>query len=367
MKLSFKLQDKKKPVLKARIPISIYNQPFVSSLTTTTDNNNESSQNTSFSLSTNFPSGPCLKLTYAPSPSPSTTTPFCFSLKSGLGLFGSPKDSPLVFSAQFSISSVHPGTIIPAFSLHFKPQFGNFSFYKATSSKPSLRSYSRPHHPVSAQSVSPSNPDFGTPDSASVWQDVKLEPRDGTDDGIGMERSLVRKDGKKAWIFCGVAVRARTVFPVTKKAVVKLRWMLNLPSGVGSKMPYLTINKIGIEKPDEVMEVKNKSVASNEGDLDLLKGMYSWIRKDLEMLENENREMKQCIEDMRHGVSARKASRENDGLARRASANNSNDLEQWRNKIISVEDNSGREGKQNANKMSEVHSELQKAIKAAPT
>ncbi|KAK8481481.1 hypothetical protein V6N13_097650 [Hibiscus sabdariffa] len=371
MKLSFKLQDKKNPVLKARIPMSIYNQPFVSSLTTTTtDNNNESSQNTSFSLSTNFPSGPCLKLTYAPSPSPSTTTPFCFSLKSGLGLFGSPKDSPLVFSAQFSISSVHPGTIIPAFSLHFKPQFGNFSFYKATSSKPNLRSYSRPHHPVSAQSVSPSNSDFGTPDSASVWQDVKLEPRDGADDGIGMERSLVRKDGKKAWIFCGVAVRARTVFPVTKKAVVKLRWMLNLPSGVGSKMPYLTINKIGIEKPDEVMGVKNKSVASNEGDLDLLKGMYSWIRKDLEMLENENREMKQCIEDMRHGVSARKASRENDGLARRASApsaNNSNDLEQWRNKKISVEDNGGREGKQNANKMSEVHSELQKAIKAAPT
>ncbi|GMJ12480.1 hypothetical protein like AT3G57990 [Hibiscus trionum] len=393
MKLSFKLQEEKSPVLKARIPISIFSQPFVSSLTTTTPttidggSSNKSSQNTSFSLCTDFPSGPCLKLSYAPSTSPSTTIPFSLSLKSGLGLFGSPKDSPLVFSAQFSLSSLNPGTIIPAFSLHFKPQFGNFSFYKATSSKPSLESDSGSHHYISGQSASPSNSGFGALDSTSVWQDVKLEPLNGADDGLdipkigcgsglysndrfGMERSLVRKDDKKDGIFGGIAVRARTMFPVTKRAVVKLRWIVNLPSGVESKMPYLTINKIGIEKLDEVKEEKNKSVGSNEDELELLKGMYSWMRRDLEVLENENWEMKQCIEDMRHEVSARKASSENEGLGRRASTpseKNSNDFERWRSKKSPAENNGGREAKKNANKMSEVESELQKAIKAAPT
>ncbi|XP_039029834.1 uncharacterized protein LOC120164155 isoform X2 [Hibiscus syriacus] len=369
MKLSFKLEDDKTPVLKARVPISIFSQPFVSILTTTTTDNgsHKSSQNTSFSLCTNFPSGPCLKLSYAPSTSPSSTFPFSLSLKSGLGLFGSPKDSPLVFSAQFSLSSVSPGTPIPAFSLHFKPQFGNFSFHMATSSKPSLESDSGSHHSISIQSASPSDSGFGTLNSASVWQDVKLEPRNGADDGFGMERSLVRTDDKKAGIFCGTAIRARTMFPVTKRAVVNLRWTVNLPSSLGSKLPNLTINKIGIEKPDEVNGERKKSVASNEDEFELLKGVYSWMRRDLEKLENENREMKQCIEDVRHEISA---SRESEGLGRRAStpwAKNSNDLEQWRSKRSSGEDNSGREAKKNVNKMSEVEIELQKAIKAAPT
>lgn len=404
MKLSFKLQEDKNPVLKARIPISIFSQPFVSSLTTTppttTDSSgggsgsggNKSSQNTSFSLSTNFPSGPCFKLSYAPSASSAITIPFSLSLKSGLGLFGSPKDSPLIFSAHFSLSSVNPGTIIPTFALHFKPQFGNFSLYKATSSKPSLEPDSRPHH-VSGQSASPSNSEFGSPDSASVWQDVKLEPRNASDDGLdtlkfgygnglystdgfGMERSLVRKDDNKAGIFGGIAVRARTMFPVTKRAVVKLRWIVNLPSDLGSKMPYLTINKIGVEKIEEAKEAKeakeekNKSMARNDDELKLLKGMYSWMRRDLDMLEDENREMKQCLEGMKHEISARKASRENEVHGWRAPTppvKNSNDFERWRNKKNSAEDNGGKEGKKTASKLSEVENELQKAIKAAPT
>lgn len=401
MKLSFKLQEDKNPVLKARIPIFIFSQPFVSSLTTTppttTDysgggnGGNKSSKSTSFSLSTNFPSGPCFKLSYAPSATSATTIPFSLSLKSGLGLFGSPKDSPLIFSAQFSLSSVNPGTIIPTFALHFKPQFGNFSLYKATSSKPSLEPNSRPHH-VSGQSASPSNSEFGTPDpdSASVWQDVKLEPRnasnDGLDtlkfgygnglystDGFDMERSLVRKDDNKAGIFGGIAVRARTMFPVTKRSVVKLRWIVNLPSDVGSKLPYLTINKIGIEKIEEAKEAneeKNKSMARNDDEFELLKGMCTWMRRDLDMLEDENREMKQCLEGMKHEISARKASRENEGHGWRAPTlpvKNSNDFERWRNKKISAEDNGGKEGKKTVSKLSEVENELQKAIKAAPT
>ncbi|KAE8726756.1 Tobamovirus multiplication 2B protein isoform 1 [Hibiscus syriacus] len=375
MKLSFKLEDETNPVLKARVPISIFSHPFVSSLTTTTttatataENSSKSSQNTSFSLCTNFPSGPCLKLSYAPSNSPSSTFPFSLSLKSGLGLFGSPKDSPLVFSAHFSLSSVNPGTLIPSFSLHFKPQFGNFSLHKVTSSKPSLESDSGSHLSVSGQSASPSD---------SGWQDLKLEPLNVADDGretpqfgYGNDGPLLKKDDKKAGIFGGTAVRASTMFPVTKKAAVNLRWTVNLPSNVVSKMPYLTINKIGIEKLDEVNEEKNKSVASNEDEFEMLKGVHSWMRRDLERLENENREMKQYIDDVRHEVSARKASRENEGLRRMASTpsvKNSTDFEQWRSKKSSAEYNGGREAMKNGSKMSEMEIELQKAIKAVPT
>ncbi|XWS62108.1 hypothetical protein CRYUN_Cryun07bG0183000 [Craigia yunnanensis] len=392
MKLSLKLQDEQNPLLKAKIPVSIFSQPFISSLATTTTNNNssnKSSQNTSFCLSTNFPSGPSLKLSYAPSTSPTTTTPFSLCLKSGLGVFGSPKDSPLIFSAQFSLSSTNPGTVIPTFSLHFKPQFGNFSFHKATSSNPSLEPDSGSHSlsGTQFQPGSPSHSEFGNgfaPDGSSVWQEVKLEPRNGGDDGLetsklgygkglysndgfGTERSLVRKDDKKGGIFGGIAFRAKTLFPVTKRAVVNVRWAVDLPADVGSKMPYLTVNKIGIERVEEVKEVKNKSIGSNEDDLELLKGMYMWMKRDFEMLENENKEMKQCLEDMRLEVSARNVCRESEGIGRRVSAasvENSNEFERWRSKKSIGEDNGEREVKKSANKMSDVESELQKAIKA---
>ncbi|XVF52403.1 hypothetical protein PTKIN_Ptkin05aG0015600 [Pterospermum kingtungense] len=404
MKLSLKLQDDQKPLLKAKIPISIFSQPFISSLTTTTPTTAEgggrskSSQNACFCLSTNFPSGPSLKLSYAPSTSPTTTTiPFSLSLKSGLGLFGSPKDSPLTFSAKFSLSSSNPGSVIPTFSLHLKPQFGNFYFRKSTSSNPNLETNSGLHSfpGTQFQSGSPSYSEIGNgfaPDASSVWQEVKLEPRNGGDDelesskldhgkglysndaGIGMERPLPRKNDKKDGVFGGVAVRARTVFPVTKRAMVNLRWAVNFPSDVGSKIPYLTVNKIGIERVEEVKEVnegKNKSSSSNDDDLELLKGMYMWMKRDLETLEKENREMKQCLDDMRLGVSVRNSvrSRESEGLGRRVSTpsvKNSNEFEQWRSKKSAAEDNDGREVKKNnANKMSDVESELEKAIKAA--
>ncbi|XP_021293140.1 uncharacterized protein LOC110423282 [Herrania umbratica] len=262
------------------------------------------------------------------------------------GLFGSPKDSPLVFSAQFSLSSTKPGTVIPTFSLHFKPQFGNFALHKATSSNPSLEpdSGSDSIPGTRFQSGSTSNSEFGNGfalDGSSVWQEVKLEPRSGVDD----DRSLVREDDKKAGVFGGIAVRARTLFPVTKRGVVNLRWAVNLPSDVGSKMPYLTVNKIGIERVEEVKEVKevkSKSIESNVDDLELLKGMYSWMKRDLEMLDNENREMKQCLHDMRLGVSARNVRRESEGIGRRVSTpsvENSNEFERWRGKKSVADDN----------------------------
>lgn len=113
---------------------------------------------------------------------------------------------------------------------------------------------------------------------------MKLEPRSGNgnssffngvdsirSDGIGFVRtSLLKDDDKKG----GIAVKARTVLPVTKRVIMNLRWGVNLPADSEVKMPCLTMNKIGIERVEKVEEVKReKNFESDVGDLELLKGM----------------------------------------------------------------------------------------------
>ncbi|KAJ6342222.1 hypothetical protein OIU78_010200 [Salix suchowensis] len=186
MKLSLNLQDDpqiQNPLLKAKLPISIFNQPFTSIFTTTTTN---SFSDSTCALSTNFPSGPSLKLTYTPSTTTTTPgSPLSLSLKSGLGLFGSPRNSPLVFSAHFSLCKSSTNVIVPTFSLQFKPNFGHFSLHKRTTSPSSNPNYdpsgsytNGPH----LESGSPSKSQLGNgfaSDGSPGWQELKLEPCNG--------------------------------------------------------------------------------------------------------------------------------------------------------------------------------------------
>ncbi|CAK7356187.1 unnamed protein product [Dovyalis caffra] len=397
MKLSLNLQDdhqNQNPLLKTKLPISIFNQPFTSIFTTTTTN---SISDLTVALSTNFPSGPSLKLTYTPSTTTTAVSPFSLALKSGLGLFGSPHNSPLVFSAHFSFSNSSPNVIVPTFSLQFKPQFGNFSLYKRTATPSSNLDYDPPNcgsHTTNGprlESGSPSKSELGTwfaSDGSSGWQELKLEASDDKgkegfansnyvdgvyvdNNGIGFlpERQLVWNDGKRKGFSSGVGVKAKTVLPLTKRVVMNLRWAVNLPGDLGIKRPYLIVNKIGIERVEELKEVKKEnSNESNVGDLELLKGMCFWMRRDLEVLEKENREMKQYLEDMRLGVSARNSRREINGLVKRvvpASSGNLGEFEQWRSKKNDGGGSEQRESKKPANKATDLESELQKAIKAA--
>uniref|UniRef100_A0A6N2K735 Uncharacterized protein n=1 Tax=Salix viminalis TaxID=40686 RepID=A0A6N2K735_SALVM len=398
MKLSLNLQDDpqiQNPLLKAKLPISIFNQPFTSIFTTTTTN---SFSDSTFALSTNFPSGPSLKLTYTPSTATTTTTtsgsPLSLSLKSGLGLFGSPRNSPLVFSAHFSLCKSSTNVIVPTFSLQFKPNFGHFSLHKRTTSPSSNPNYdpsgsytNGPH----LESGSPSKSQLGNgfaSDGSPGWQELKLEPcnskgkdgfanRDYIDDvyvgnnGIGFlpERQSVWKDGKKEGFSSGVGVKAKTVLPLTKRVMMNMRWAVSLPGEFGIKMPCLIVNKIGIERVEVLKEVKKeKSNESNVGDLELMKGMCFWMRRDLEVLETENRETKQYLEDMRLGVSARNSRREANGPVKRvvpASGGSLDEFDQWKSKKNYGEGNGQRELKKPANKVTDLESELEKAIKAA--
>ncbi|KAJ0052660.1 hypothetical protein Pint_03379 [Pistacia integerrima] len=414
MKLSLKLQDDYKqqtqnpPLLKAKLPISIFNQPFTSSLTTATT---ATPKHLSFSLSTNFSSGPSFRFTYTPVSSNTTAAsaaPFSVSLKSGLGLFGSPHDSPLIFSAHFSLSSTNPSTISPTFLLHFKPQFGHFSLHKTTSSaNPNPRNLgSRSGSAANLQSGSPPNYHFASGsvvNEALGWQDVKLEPCStsengfgngvGSGDGIGFvkERVLEMKDGEGGGLFGGISVKAKTLLPVTKGLKVNLRWGVNLPANSEVRMPYLTVNKIGIERVEKVEEVKKMNSESNVGDLELLKGMCFWMSRDLELLEKENRDMKQCLEDMRMGVSARSYRGVSDSIGKKVFPSSSEGFSEARGfngfsdstgkKVFpsssesfgelerrsrkNGEGNGKTEAKKSVSQASDLESELQKAIMAA--
>ncbi|XP_050377357.1 uncharacterized protein LOC126794638 [Argentina anserina] len=393
MKISLRLQDDqdsqhyRNPLIRAKIPITIFNQPFTSSIATLPSSTTSSSSHLTLSLSSAFSSGPSLKLSYSHNTTPS---PFSLSLKSGLGLFGSPNHSPLVFTAHFSLSHTNP-----SFFLHIKPQFGNFSLKKTTFSDPDASG-------SCSDGVLGSGPgsDGGfvggfvseepESSSSSAWQELSLEPRGGKDvNEVGPveERELGLRNGGKDGFFSGIGVMARTVLPVTKGLVVNMRWGVNFPAKMGSKLPYLAVNKIAFERVEEVEGEKEeeKSGGSSVKDLELLKGMCFWMRRDLEVLEKENREMKQRLEDMKSGVSGRHFRGESDASRRRVVpplGESSSEFERWRNKKGGREENVRTEShtpvksvreeisrveelKKSTNQASDLESELERAIKAA--
>ncbi|KAK4375155.1 hypothetical protein RND71_005832 [Anisodus tanguticus] len=347
MKLSLKLQEQsptnnhqKQPqihplILRAKIPISIFNLPFLSCFSTTTHHPSD----LSLSLATSFPSGPTLKLSYSTTP---TTLPLTLTLKSGIGIFGSPKNSPLVISANFSFSPHQPNQN-PTFTLLFKPQLGSFSLRKSTSSDPNCKSSG-----VGKQNGDGNSFGFVPLERPSSFKDFSME------------------DYAKDSVFKGIAVMANTEMPLTKRVMMDCRWGVNFPKDLGNRMPFLSVNKIGIERVDEVKDVKEKKKDENLGDTELLKGMCFWMKKELEMLQRENREMKHRLDEMKMGNVVRKGDEDFVGVQ---VVENSRGFEQWRNKRNSGGENVKKAVKKteasNGNRASDVESELQKAIRAA--
>uniref|UniRef100_A0A2P2Q3A7 Uncharacterized protein n=1 Tax=Rhizophora mucronata TaxID=61149 RepID=A0A2P2Q3A7_RHIMU len=407
MKLSLTLQDdhhlhnnnnknknnKQHSLLKAKLPISVLNQPLTSIFTTTTTN---AFSGLGFSLSTNFHSGPSLKLSYNLSSTATPISPFSLSLKSGLGLYGSPRNSPLVFSAHLSFSNTIPNTLVPTFSLHVKPSCGHFSIHKKTTSS----SFADPNPKIGSLSTtgpfvnsgSAANPELGSgvaPYRPLDWQELKLESfggkekdglakskldciegvyADNNGNGLLAEQQLVSRDKKIGGFFSGVAVKAKTVLPLTKGFRVNLRWGVNLPGDLNAKMPYLTVNKISIERAELVKEVKEKSSDNHLGDVELLKGMSFWMRRDLEVLEKENRDMRQILEDIRMGASARSLREESISVGKKGmpgSVHSFSDFGHQRSKINDEDRKLQRESKRPVNGVTDLESELQRAIKAA--
>lgn len=213
-----------------------------------------------------------------------------------------------------------------------------------------------------------------------------FEVKDGS--GGGSVKSLVWGDLKRdSSLLSGVLVAARTSMPLTNRAVVNFRWGVSFPpaeSGVSEarpQFPVLLMNKISLERVDEVKRDDNKEderkrvEAAKAGDLELLKGMCSWMRREVEDLQRENREMRQALVGMRIKVPAsrgRGEERDREVIGKRMmplpSTEGSSEFDRWRSKKGGEnggEESGHRDSKKSQNRMSEVESELQKAIKAA--
>lgn len=188
------------------------------------------------------------------------------------------------------------------------------------------------------------------------WRDLRLDS--------------CNKDG----ILNGIAVMARTGLPLTKQLAVKFRWGVNFPADFGkaTKLPVLTVNKIGLERVDrEDLTKKNSITESNVGEVEVLKSMCCWMRRDLELMQKENKEMKQLLEKIRL--------RDSESAENKSSAENSSKFEQWRSKKHGGQEDAPRESKKSFNRAcddthkelkkplrsSDVENELQRAIKAA--
>lgn len=188
--------------------------------------------------------------------------------------------------------------------------------------------------------------------------------------------SVTAKDS----IFSGILVMAKTELPVTKRVAVNLRWGVNVPGDYGKQLPYLRVNKIGIERIDEVKEekgVKDKGSDSNSGELEMLKGLCSWMKRELDGLQKENREMKSRLEEVRLGNSVRKSNNYGYGSYGGSGGGGkksvpvvekSGGFEEWRSKKSGGgEENGWKEVQKNGTLASDVESELQRAIMAAST
>ncbi|PPD98898.1 hypothetical protein GOBAR_DD04077 [Gossypium barbadense] len=300
MKASLKFREEKRPVLRAKIPLSIFGLPFQSGIIA------GETKELTLDLSTFFESGPSIKVAYRPN---DTWNPFSLIVKTGTGPFGSPISSSMLMSAEFNLL----GHGNPSFMLHFKPQF-----------------------------------------FAEIRKLADLNSRD------------------IAGILSGMEVAARTTVPVKGKALVKFRWGMRIPSdmksGVGgivdpktgvslTKIPFLVMDKIGIEHVDgtdskQAISTVSKSGPGEAPNSDVAEACYT-LKRQLEALQSENGLLKRAVEDLRREISGGKFGDLNSGKYREM---------EWDG--ISK---SKKERRNNENKSMEgdLNEELKKALKGA--
>lgn len=339
MKASIKLREEGRPPLfRAKLPVSVLGLPFISSVCA------GDPTDLSIHLRTFSATGPSLKLSYYPN---SPQNPFCLTVRTGIGPFGSPdSDSPLLMSAHFTLL----GASFPSFTLQVKPQFGDFSIKKlAASPAPSL--------PAS------SLPDPTKPNGDSHVAGVENGP---TSSLLGELRA-----GGFGFL-SGAAVNARTVLPVTGRAVVKFRWGVNF---IERKPPFLTMDKIGVERLEEQSKKtsgggNDDSTSKTAGELDILGGMCFWMGREVEALRKENLSMKEWIEELRlGGVGRTRRDIEIPGKKPLEIAESSSESDRWRKKKNGGGEDRKEEAKPGSTasgaSANDVGEELKRALKAA--
>ena len=287
MKASLKFREDQKPLLRAKVPLSILGLPFQSGVIA------GESKELTLNLGTFFESGPSIKIAYRPN---DTWNPFSLVVKTGTGPFGSPISSSMLMSAEFNLI----GRGNPSFMLHFKPQFGDFSIKKSQSSV---------FYGKLVKSLNGAVPE----DDSSI-EVVEKPFMNGASSKTAL--AVDSTAGTIAGLFSGIEVAARTTLPVRGRAVVNFRWGVRVPAEVKSvgenpipnptagisfqKIPFLVMNKIGIEHVDGGDSKKKTSPDVNfpPASGDVAEACFT-VKRQLEILHAENGLLKKAVEDLR--------------------------------------------------------------------
>lgn len=343
MKASLKFREEQKPLFRAKVPLSILGLPFRSGIVA------GESRELSLNLSTFFESGPSINIGYRPN---DAWNPFSLIVKTGTGPFGSPVSSSMLMSAEFNLL----GRGNPAFMLHFKPQFGDFSIKKSQSS-------------VLDQKAILKAPNGGVLENDDTSIEVVESPM--------LKKITVlpsRAAGEFAGVLAGVDMVATTALPVRSRAVVNFRWGVRVPAEITSestaginfkKMPYLVMNKIGVEHVDgaDSKEKTSKKEAGQQlgitGKADVVEVCFN-LKRQMEILQSENGLLKKAVEDLRREILDGKSNPFNGDL----NSGKYREFERNGNNKASNNRNDRRNGEKKSME-SDVNEELKRALKGA--
>ncbi|KAK4759616.1 hypothetical protein SAY87_022747 [Trapa incisa] len=303
MKASLKFRDDQKPLIRAKIPLNVLGLPFQSGIMA------GESKELTLNLGTFFESGPSVRVSYRPNDS---WNPFSLVVKTGTGPFGSPISSSMSMSAEFNL--LNRGN--PTFTLHFRPNFGDFSVKKSQSSvvkpkKSIIAVEDASLEVVEAPSPLKANGSYMLDNTAFFGKKIaSLTPGSPAVDISG--------------VLSGMEVAARTVVPVQNRFAVNFRWGVRVPGNVGNafkptggitfeKVPFLVMNKIGIEhipegfnsrKDPKALDRSSAKDRTFAGGSDVAEACFS-VKRQLEILQAENGMLRKAIEDLRHEFSSR--------------------------------------------------------------
>ena len=280
MKASLKFrEEQQKPLFRAKVPLSVLGMPFQSGIVA------GEPKELTLNLSTFYESGPSLKVAYRPNDS---KNPFSLIVKTGTGPFGSPLKSSMLMSCEFNL----PGrTGSPLFMLHFKPRFGDFTFKKTQTSIFDGKPFSNAQN-----------------DAVVVSETVQVDTPSFAGAKIPVLDTNSRAAGAVAGMFSGVEVSARTILPVRGRAAVKFRWGVRVPAefksdGAFQRIPFLVMDKIGVEHMMECGEKKGRATAVTgaPANADVAEACFA-VKRQMEVLQAENGLLRNAVEDLRREI-----------------------------------------------------------------
>ncbi|XP_038904343.1 uncharacterized protein LOC120090696 [Benincasa hispida] len=294
MKASIIFRDDQNPIFRAKIPLNFFGFPFRSAI------HLAEADNLSFTFATFFRSGPSFNLSYHPNHS---LNPFSLAVKAGIGLFGSPIDSPMTVTAEFNL----PGNQPPRFFLHFKPQLGDFTLRRSLQSH--IANFNLPYR------NSISQVDYHV---AALSRGKSVDGGETSDLRLGLGNAVLssqRIDCSEVWnrvddVLSTVEINARSTFKLRDSAAVKFRWSMRFPTSMKkedflakippSKMPYLALGKIKIERAMASDSERESNEAGGAGE-------FLALKKHLDDLWTESRWLKKNIEELQSEIGDQKA------------------------------------------------------------